>query len=471
MHFVKVAILSVAWLALGCNLFSKSNKGSPGQNPPIMYAGPGTGRLGGFGGGGNSGADAGIVPADAPVADTGGADGSSSARSDAAPDAAIKGGPDGKKPTDAIIHNGAQLWTSFGYYTFANCAWFSATDGLCSQAPELHSSPPAPPVVNTNVFKTSDGGKSWSFVNAIPTEATTLDASINVYFPSPSDIWFVSGLAGAGQSGSIGHSVDGGQTWSSLTSTIAASLGATPDDAGVSSVPLWQLAVAAGRTWLLPQGENLLYSQNGGTIWKKVAPPSDFAAAANRSLIATQNNLLLRFLKTDNSMGLHRWNGSAFVPVEGVFPASSAGDQTGTWWRSSPNVEGVLFVDRGPLPAWASPFWVYATVDGGRTFQQLDIAASVKVVGLSDGLAFSSLGSVTAYLAGIFSDSSGSSYLEVYRTTDAGTTWSTVHSEPYQGGNTYISLAIDQMGAVHAMRYSTDNFGANLGYDAHYVLP
>jgi len=107
----------------------------------------------------------------------------------------------------------------------------------------------------------------------------------------------------------------------------------------MSSVPLWQLAPrrknlasAAGRT--------LLFSQNGGSIWKKVVPPTDFAAASNRSLIATQGNLLLRFLRTDNSMGLYRWNGSTFIPVEGVFPASSAGDQSGTWWRASPNVEG-----------------------------------------------------------------------------------------------------------------------------------
>jgi hypothetical protein len=469
MRFVKVAILSVSCLALGCSLFSKSNKGSPGDNPPVMYAvGPGSGGPGGIGG---SGADASVTPADAPVAASRDAAGSS-ARADGGPDTA--GGSDGKKPTDAAIHNGAQLWTSFGYYTFTTCTWFSATDGFCTEAPVSVSSPPAPPLVNVNVFKTSNGGKTWGVVGAIPTEATTTDASINVYFLSPDDMWFISGLVGAGQSGSIGHSIDGGQSWPSLTSTVNAALGATPDDAGVSNVPLWQLASAGGKIWLLPQGGTLLFSQNGGTIWKKVVPPADFGAASNRSLIATQGNLLLRFLKADNSMGLYRWNGSTFVAVEGVFPLSSAGDQSGTWWRASPNVEGVLFADRGPLPAWASPFWVYATIDGGMTFQQLmggNAATSANVVGLSDGLAFSSFGTITSYVAGIFSDASASRYLEIHRTNDAGKTWSTVHSEPYQGANAYISLSMDQTGAVHAMHYSTDIFGANTSYDAAYVLP
>jgi hypothetical protein len=76
MHFARVAILSVSWLVLGCNLFSKSNQGSPGENPPVMYAaGPNTGGPGGMGGGGNSGADASMTPADAPVADSGDAAG------------------------------------------------------------------------------------------------------------------------------------------------------------------------------------------------------------------------------------------------------------------------------------------------------------------------------------------------------------------------------------------------------------
>jgi len=471
MQLTRIAILSVAWLALGCSLFSKSDNGSSGANAPVMYGtGPGSGVLGGVGPAGNGGAGASGIRADAAVAGSGGATGIG-ARIDGGPDASIAGGADGgKMPADADVHNGAQRWIPFGPHTFTKCTWFSATDGFCSDTPR---SVPGLASLHVNIFKTSDGGKSWGMVSAIDTETSALDASINVYVMSPSDMWFITGFVGVGQSGSIGHSIDGGQTWTSLTSTVNAVFSPTLGDGGAPSVPLWQLVAAGGKIWVLPQGGTLLVSQDSGLTWKKVAPPPDFGAASSRSLIATQNNLLLGFLASDNSLGLYRWNGSAFVAVEGVFPPSSAGDQTGTWWRSSPNVEGVLFADRGPLPAWTSPFWVYATTDGGRTFQPIlggTVGTGSDVVGLSDGLAFSALGSVTAYVCGIFSDASSNRYLEIRRTANAGKSWSSLHSEPYQGGYAYISLAVDPTGAVHAMRYSTDSVGSALGYDAHYVL-
>ena len=465
MQLAKIVALSVSWLALGCNLFGKSENGNLGANAPVMYGSGGSGGVGPGGSGGTNGAKA-----DAAVAGSGGAAGSG-VRGDGGPDATITGSPDaGKTPADTDSHNGAQLWISFGPYTFARCTWFSATDGFCNDDPR---SVPGLTSLQVNVFKTSDGGKSWGLVSAIDTETSAHDASINVYVLSPSDMWFISGFAGVGQSGSIGHSIDGGKSWTSLTSTVDAVLSTAPSDSGTPSVPLWQLASVGGRIWLLPQGGNLVASQDGGVTWRKIVPPADFGAASSRSLIATQSYLLLRFLASDNSLGLYRWNGAAFVAVEGVLPPSSAGDQTGTWWRSSPNVEGVLFVDRGPLPAWASPFWVYATTDGGATFQQLlggNVGTSSSVVGLSDGLAFSALGSLTAYVCGVFSDTSNTRYLEIRQTLSAGKTWSTLHSEPYQSSYAYISLAVDPTGTVHAMHYSTDSLGATMAYDAHHVL-
>ncbi|MGC9985558.1 MAG: hypothetical protein ABSF35_18255 [Polyangia bacterium] len=469
MRFIKLAILSLSWLALGCDLFSKSDNNSNGANAPVMY-GTGAGGPGGIVSGGGAGASG--TKADAAV---GGASGTAGGgvHGDGGPDATSMGGSDaGKPPADADTHNGAQRWITFGPYTFVKCTWFSATDGFCNQAP---ISITGLADLQVYIFQTTDGGKTWGLVSAIDTGTGASDASINVYVMSPSDMWFISGSVGMG-SGSIGHSIDGGKTWTSLTSTVNAALGtAALGDGGVASVPLWQLAIVGGRVWLLPQGEDLVVSQDGGVTWKKVAfptLPAGFAAASTRSLIATQNNLLLSFLATDNSLGLYRWNGSTFGAVEGAFPPSSAADQTGTWWRSSPIVEGVLFVDRGPLPAWDWPFWVYATTDGGMTFQQLlggNIATSSSVVGLSDGLAFASLGSITAYVCGVFSDATGN-YLEIHRTQDAGMTWSTLHSEPYQGDYAYASVAVDQTGAAHAMHYTTDSSGSLVGYDAHYVL-
>jgi photosystem II stability/assembly factor-like uncharacterized protein len=470
MQSIKIAVLLVACLAFGCSLFSKSDNGSSGANAPVMYGtGPGSGGPGGIGPGVTGGAGASGTKPDAAV--SGGAAGSS-ARSDGGPDATVTGLPDaGKTPADADIHNGAQRWVRFGAQTFTKCTWFSATDGFCSDAP----SPILGNILSLAVglYKTTDGGKTWVRVSTINTETSDFNASINVYVFSPTDMWFISGSLSPVQSGSIGHSLDGGKNWTSLTSDVNAYLRGAPADAGVTSLPLWQLAAAGGWLWLLPQGGNLGVSQDGGRMWKKIAPPLDFTTASSRSLIATQNNLLLSFLRIDNSLGLYRWNGSIFVAVEGILPPSSAGDQAGTWWRSSPNVEGVLFVDRGPLPAWSSPFRAYATIDGGLTFQQLlggTIATSKYVVGLSDGLAFAALASVTAYVGGIFSDAVGNPYLEIRRTSDAGQTWSTLHSEPYPGDSAYVSVAVDPTGTVHAMHYRTDGVGVATNYDAHYVL-
>jgi len=457
MRLARIAALSASWVALGCSLFSKSDDNSPGANAPIMYGtGPST-----AGPAGSGGSTTGIH-VDAAVSGSGGTGGSDA-------------GTDAAKPADAASHADAQRWIHFpAYYTFAKCTWFSASDGFCSEALHPLSGQTAQHV---GVYKTSDGGMTWIPVSTIDTQALAPDANLNVYVLSPVDLWFISGSLAAGQSGSIGHSPDGGTTWISLTNAVSALLSPpAAGDGGVASVPVWQLASQGGRIWLLPQGKNLVYSQDAGITWKTIAPPADFGAATNRSLIATQGYLLLQFLAADNSLGFYRWNDTAFVPVQGTLPPSSAGDQTGTWWRASPSVEGVLFMDRGPLPDWASPFWVYATVDGGQTFKKILgwTPGTNDIVGLSDGLAFAFLGSVTSDVSGIFADGNGGRYLEIHRTSDAGKTWSTVHSEPSSmGDNRYISLAVDSNGAVHAMHtiYNGDNLGAPITYDAHYVLP
>ena len=463
MRFARVAVLSMSWLVLGCNLFPSSGNGTPGKNAPIMYGGAGPAS------GGPGGLDAGGAGASGARADAAGLDGAagSNTRRDGGPDAVSDVS---KPPADAGLHDGAQHWIRFGAPGgFTKCTWFSATNGFCSDAPR---SIPAKTSPTVQVYKTGDGGATWFSVSKISTGASAFDASVDVYVLSPSEMWFISGSV-AGQFGSISHSSDGGATWASLTSAVSAVFGPAP----VGGLPLWQLAAVGNDVWILPQGGNLALSQDQGTTWQKIPSPLDFGAATNRSLIATRSTLFLEFIKADNSLGLYRWDGSTFDPVEGVLPPSSAGDPTGTWWRSSPNVEGVLFVDRGPLPAWASPFWAYATVDSGRTFQQIpsgNIGANSDVVGLSDGLAFGAAGSLTAYLGGVFSDAAGTRYLEIHYTGDAGKTWSIPHSEPYPGSSGsygFVSVAVDPTGSVHAVHYTTDSLGAVISYDAQYVLP
>ena len=450
MHLVKtVALLS--FLVVGCGLL-KSEPGSSGANAPIMY---GTGPAApGAGGSGATPFDADVPPLDrADGSDPG--DGASDTSS-LAPDTAS--------------HADGQLWIRFppSSYVLTQCTWLSKDEGYCRDAPTMLLG-----TVWVYLYKTTNGGKSWSLVCPIDTGMDDLQASIEVYVMSRDDIWFVAGSAHAGN---VGHSFNGGKNWVSLTSEITALLTpATTGDAGVTSVPVWQLAAQGGRVWLLPQGPNLVYSPDGGVTWKKVTPPADFSTASKRSLLATQNNLFLQYMASDGSLGLYRWNGAAFLPIEASLPLSSAGNHAGTWFRAWPALEGLLFVDRGPLPDWQRPFWVYATTDGGKSVQKIlpDATGSGDVLGLSDGVAFSAAGSITAYVGGIFTDGSGDRFLEIRQTQDAGKTWSTVHSEPsYPGDGSTISLSVDSAGNVHAMHalVSTDGIGPPVIYDAHYVL-
>ena len=94
MRLVKVAVLSLSCLALGCGLFPSSSNQNPGSNAPVTYP--------------------------------------PRSRSDGGPDATITGGPDlGKTPTDAGIHNGAQRWIPIQTsYPVTKCTWFSTSNGF-----------------------------------------------------------------------------------------------------------------------------------------------------------------------------------------------------------------------------------------------------------------------------------------------------------------------------------------------------
>ena len=69
------------------------------------------------------------------------------------------------------------------------------------------------------------GATTWTGVSTIDTGASASDTTVNVYVLSPSDMWFISGSIGLVQSGSIGHSIDGGKNWTSLTSAVSTALG------------------------------------------------------------------------------------------------------------------------------------------------------------------------------------------------------------------------------------------------------
>jgi hypothetical protein len=456
MRFVTKGILSLALLGLGCNLLSEDDGGGAGEYPPPVYK-PGTGGGASGGAAGTAGLDAGMGGA---AGTAGGAGGPGKTDAGPADRASVPPGPDAATAT---------RWVEFGR-SFTQCSWFNAQTALCTTKPAL---PASGTTLAVELHKTVDGGKTWQMVSSVDTGNSSVGASVRFFMPNATGLWYVTGFSGFGQSGSIGSSSNGGQRWFSVADKVFAALDADPKDGIVPQVPLWDIVSAAGKIWVLAQGESLVVSTDGGFAWEKLACPPDFAKASVRGLVATSDTLLLRFLKPDQTLGLYRWSGLSFAAVEASVPVGSPGNHAGTWLRSSLNVAGTLMVDRGPLPDWGFPFSVHAIRNGGRSFEKLLAAASAAdtdVVGLRDGLVIEHPTSLKVYLSGVFTDAQKKQWLQIRKSTDRGATWSALHSEPYDGTLKYISVSVDQLGNLHAMRHGTDTSGKPSNYDAHYLV-
>ncbi len=274
------------------------------------------------------------------------------------------------------------------------------------------------------------------------------------------------GAAGATASGTIGNSPDGGLHWYSKAANVFSVL------SGVSAapVPLRQALSASSALWLLPDGNSLLRSKDGGDKWTLVTPPTDFGAATKRSLLSAGGRLYLSYLKADMTMGLYVADDfGQFSAVKDAIPVGSAGNNLSTWLHGSPNVAGLFMCDRTPLPNWGTPFWIYALVAGTTPTKIMSVAGTqTDVVGLRDGLVVERAGAVTTYLSGVFSEAGGR-FLQLRRSNDGGASWSVLHSEP-AATLVYASLMVDPLGTVHAMRHTSNVTGEQFAYDAHFIL-
>jgi hypothetical protein len=296
---------------------------------------------------------------------------------------------------------------------------------------------------------------------------------MGVYVLSPSEIWYTTGFIGFGYSGTVGRSLDGGVTWEALTDKVDTALADDPDAGSPPNAAIFDLVKVGSAIWLNTGswGQYFPMSPDGGTTWQRVLGPVSLSASQPPEFIATKDDFLLRYTTSTWGIALYRLEGSAFVAAEGTFPAPSGTDHGDTWWRASINSSGVTFVDQRSWPFWGWPFLVSATFDGGKTFQSLYTASSQDLSdceGLRDAFAFAQSGSPVVYVSGVFYDSAKTRYAEIRKSTNGGTTWTTLHSEP--GTTNLPSVQLDPTGKVHAMRHYTDSWGNTYTYEAQYVL-
>lgn len=369
--------------------------------------------------------------------------------------------------SEADPHGGASRFVDFGH-DFVKCTWFDADLGFCSEAAK---SLEATTTIGIDLYKTTDGGRSWSLVSSIDGGNSTA-AAMSVFVLSPTEIWYITGFTGFGFSGTIGRSTDGGASFASLTDAVDLAL-ADPEQTEPLEAPLYDLAKVGDAIWLNTGSwsQYLAMSPDGGTTWGRVLGPVDLSTAQAPEFIATHGGLMLRYVTADWGLELYRLGGTEFVPVEGTFPAPSGSDHGDTWWRATPNAAGVALADQRQWPFWTWPFLVTATFDLGATFETVYSGSSQTesgCEGLRDVAAYSLGSGTVVYVSGVFLDGDGNRFVEIRKSTDKGSSWTTLHSEPENGA--FVSVALDPTGKVHAMRHWTDAYGNTYVYDGQYVL-
>jgi hypothetical protein len=446
MQTIKFALLSLAFLA-GCDLFATSNDKSNAPAPPVYQPGAtGTYANRDAGGDATPGLDA---DAALPAIDANGPD-ATKVTVDAAPD------------VPPALNYPTKIWTAFGR-AFATCEWFKSAEALCATKAEVGTSGTLTFDLY-KLYKTDEGRETWALLRKVDTGNSNPAATVDVYMPTATDLWFVTGASGTTPTGTIGNSPNGGLTWYSKADKVFSVL-----SKGGAQVPLRQIrSGSGGALWLMPDGTTLLRSKDGGDTWTPVSAPSDFGAATTRSLLTVGNQLYLTYV-TGTTMGLYTASTFGdFSAVPAVLPAGSMGTNAATWFHASANVPGIFMSDRSPAPNWSTPFWIYALL-GGTTPTKIASAATAadtKLVALRDGMVVER-GVAAVYLSGVFSDVGGN-YLQIRKTTDNGASWTVLHSEPATA-SVYASLAVDSLGNIHALRLTTDSTG-KAAYDGHTII-
>jgi hypothetical protein len=375
---------------------------------------------------------------------------------------------DGGGAPEPEAHDGASRFIAFER-DFASCTWFDADSGFCSEAAESIAETST---IGTDLYRTTDGGQNWELVSSIDGGNST-SAAMKVFVLSPTEIWYLTGFTGIGFSGTIGRSTDGGATWTSLTDAVHRALSDDPEAADPLSAPLYDLARVGDAIWLNTGSWSQYFamSPDGGASWERVLGPVDLSTSQPPEFIATGGGLMLRYTTRDWGIALYRLSGNEFVPIDGDFPAPSGADHGDTWWRASTDAAGVAFADQRAWPFWSWPFVVSATFDQGATFETVYSGSSLEASGcegLRDAVAFDLDDGKVVYTSGVFVDPGGERFVEIRKSTDDGSTWKTLHSQPEQGE--FVSVALDPTGRVHAMRHSTDAYGNTYVYDGQYVL-
>lgn len=212
------------------------------------------------------------------------------------------------------------------------------------------------------LYRTDDGGASWSSLGLVQTDNTAMGASYQ-FSAYPDDLWFTTFFSGFGIDGSMGVSTDEGTQWTRLDDTIQTLYEGY-------NVPLSSLVNVLDRGLLfVVVGENkasLSFSSDGGGSWQR--RDLDAEGVQGVSLRATDSQLFLwgNTSSSSDDWAFYRYDLDAGSLVD--LTAGLPGDfWPERWYASSSGALTLLDSEGSRTPTYQA----MVSSDGGQSFATL----------------------------------------------------------------------------------------------------
>jgi photosystem II stability/assembly factor-like uncharacterized protein len=281
----------------------------------------------------------------------------------------------------------------------------------------------------TFLYRTADGGRSWSRGDSIPTP----EQIGQLFFLDPEDGWMLTHASPVSPTGRkvIFRTVDGGLHWTRLGESLIPSSGC--EWAGISFVSTTTGWMGVSCVSYPRSGPMLFVTHDGGVTWQVQSQPvttwncwprmpsfTDNAHGTAIACDATGRHVLLSTSDAGRTWEVRQ------LPFDQLGLAPPADTEPGV---RGPFHEQVGFND--PLHGWAvlctannellSSF--YRTDDGGRTWLNLSSNLSEQVGGSCVGISFMDANTGLAWKL-----DSGNETQSLFKTADGGVTWKLINA-------------------------------------------
>jgi hypothetical protein len=341
------------------------------------------------------------------------------------------------------VHGGGVIETKNA--SAASPTWKGSVDGIEEIAVQSIVTPPA----GASYLLVNSSGDVGTWVHTDLAKTPTLNPGTGWSNASAADVaWsdptYIAGFARINSSGvGTGYwSGDGGKSW---TKFAALPPGGTTNPDGASSIAV----TARNKAVFAPSDLVPYYTTDNGASWTMTNLPTLPVVGQGWS----RGYRLAADRKNPNKVyaydsGGATWSGSpgkAYVSTDGGHSftlsagSAAAGFAPNAWWTTSmavnPNAEGDLWVADGNT--------VYHSVDSGVTWTKLTQFASANNVSGASLIALGKAAPGGSYSAAVYVVGVVSGVWGVYRSDDAGATWTRFNDDAHQFGGIGV-MAADQ---------------------------